>query len=100
MEPIFIWFILKYMDILLKLVHMLNATVVMFAGYIPQNKEDVLELLKKSWVLLGGINIWLGNVLGIDINKIINIFSEFIIKYFSLALNFITELLKKLMENV
>lgn len=88
------------MDTLLKLLHMFNAAAVMLAGYIPQNKEEVLDLLKKGFGLLGGLNIWLGSVLGIDIQKIINICIEFIIKYISLAFNFLIELLKKLSENV
>ncbi|MHB9019917.1 MAG: hypothetical protein ACYC3G_03560 [Minisyncoccota bacterium] len=88
------------MDMLLKLVHMFNATAAMFAGYIPQNKEEVLELLKKGFSLLGGLNIWLGSVLGIDIQKIINICIQFIIKYISLAFNFLIEVLKKLSESV
>lgn len=86
------------MDLLLKLVHMFNAAAAMFIGYIPQNKEEVLGILKKSFGLLGGLNIWLGNLLGIDIQKIINISIEFIIKYFLLAYNFLIELLKKLSE--
>ena len=88
------------MDLLLKLVHMFNAAAVMLIGYIPQNKEEVLGLLKKSFGLLGGVNIWLGNVLGIDIQKIINTCIEFIIKYFSSVFNFLMELLKKLTESV
>jgi hypothetical protein len=72
----------------------------MLAEYIPQNKDDVLRLLKHIWSLLGGANVWLSSVLGIDIQKIINIFIEFIIKYFLLAFNFLIELTKKLMESV
>jgi hypothetical protein len=72
----------------------------MLAEYIPQNKDDVLRLLKHIWSLLGGANVWLSSVLGIDIQKIINIFIEFIIKYFLLAFNFLIELIKKLMESV
>lgn len=88
------------MDLLLKLVHMFNAAAVMLISYIPQNKEEVLGLLKRGFGLLGGLNIWLGNLLGIDIQKIINISIEFIIKYFLLAYNFLMELLKKLSESV
>lgn len=84
------------MDILLKLVDMFNASAAMLGRYVPQSKEDVLGLLKHSLALLGGANIWLGNALGIDIQKIINIGIEFVIKYFSLAFNFLMELIKKL----
>jgi len=84
------------MDILLKLVDMFNASAAMLARYVPQSKEDVLGLLKHSLALLGGANIWLGNALGIDIQKIINIGIEFVIKYFSLAFDFLMELIKKL----
>jgi len=79
---------------------MFNRGAQMLAGFIPQNKEDVLRLLKQSWVFLGGINVWIGNVLGIDIQNIINKFSGFIIKYFSLAFNFIVDLLQRLSERV
>ena len=88
------------MDIWLKLINMFNAAAAMLAKYVPQSKEDVLGLLKQCWNLLGGLNVWLGNVLGIDIQKIINIFTEFIIKYFSLAYNFLIELVKKASESV
>lgn len=84
------------MDIFFKLFNMFNAAVKVVFNYIPQNKEDVLGLLKRSLDLLGGANIWLGNALGIDIQKIINVFTEFIIKYFSLAYDFLVELIKKM----
>jgi len=87
-------------DLLIKLFDMFNAASKAIFNYIPQNKEDLLGLLKRSLVLLGGANVWLGNALGIDIQKIINTFTEFIIKYFSLAFNFLIELLKKLVERV
>ena len=88
------------MDIWLKLINMFNAASAMLAKYVPQSKEDVLGILKQCWNLLGGLNVWLGNVLGIDIQKIINVFTEFIIKYFSLAYNFLIELIKKASESV
>jgi len=88
------------MDILPKLINAFNSYAAMLAEYIPQNKDDVLRLLKHIWSLLGGANVWLSSVLGIDIQKIINIFIEFIIKYFLLAFNFLIELTKKLMESV
>ena len=84
------------MDIFLKLFNMFNVAVKVVFNYIPQNKEDVLGLLKRSLDLLGGANVWLGNVLGIDIQKIINTGIEFIIKYFSLAYDFLAELIKKI----
>jgi hypothetical protein len=79
---------------------MFNAAVKVVFNFIPQNKEDLLGLLKRSLDLLGGANVWLGNALGIDIQKIINTGMEFIIKYFSLAFNFLVELIKKLVERV
>lgn len=88
------------MDSFFKLVDMFNAAVKVVFNYIPQNKEDFLGLLKQGLGLLGGANIWLGNALGIDIQKIINIVIEFIIKYFSLVFNFLVELIKKMMESV
>ncbi|MEK7463107.1 MAG: hypothetical protein AAB621_01950 [Patescibacteria group bacterium] len=88
------------MDIWLKLFNMFNAAAKAIFDYIPQNKEDLLGLLKQGLGLLGSVNIWLGNALGIDIQKIINIFTEFIIKYFSLVYNFLMELIKKLAERV
>jgi len=88
------------MDIWLKLFNMFNAAVKVVFNFIPQNKEDLLGLLKRSLDLLGGANVWLGNALGIDIQKIINTGMEFIIKYFSLAFNFLVELIKKLVERV
>ena len=88
------------MDIWLKLFNMFSAAVKVVFNYIPQNKEDLLGLLKRSLDLLGGANVWLGNALGIDIQKIINTCIEFIIKYFSLAFNFLVELTKKLVERV
>lgn len=83
-----------------KLLNMLNASITMLIGYIPQDKEGILRLLKQCWGLLGGVNVWLGSVLGIDIQKIINICIEFIIKYFSIAFNFLIELIKKSTEGV
>ena len=77
---------------------MFKAAATMLAGYIPQNKEDVLDLLARGWALLGGINIWLGNVFGVDIQKMINVVVEFCIKYFSLVFNFLIEVVKKLAE--
>ncbi len=79
---------------------MFNASAAMLARYVPQNKEELLELFKKVFGALGGLNIWLGNVLGIDIQKIINISIELLIKYFSLVYNFLLDLLKKLTESV
>lgn len=79
---------------------MFNKAAQMLAGFIPQNKEDVLRLLKLCWVWFGGVNVWLGNILGIDIQNIINKFSAFVVKYFSLAFNFIIELLQRLSERV
>jgi len=84
------------MDIWLKLFDMFNAAGAMLAKYVPQNKEEVLGLLRQGWNLLGGLNVWVGNVLGIDIQKIINIFAELVIKYFSLAFNFLAELVKRM----
>jgi len=86
------------MDLLVKLFDMFNAAAAVLAKYIPQDKEDVLVLLKHFWGFLGGVNIWLGNVLGIDIQKIINIVAEFFVKYFIIAFNFLIELIKRLAE--
>ncbi len=86
------------MDILIKLFGMFNALAATFAKYIPQNKEDILTLGKQIWGLLVNLNGLTANVLGTDIQKIINQFIGFFIKYFIIAFNFLIEIIKKLAE--
>jgi len=85
---------------LIRLFDWFNATAHALAKYVPQNKEAVLVLWQQVWDRILGLNSWVAGTLGIDIQKIINIFTEFIIKYFSLAYNFLMELIKKLAERV
>ena len=86
------------MDILLKLFDMFNSTIKLIVEYIPHDKESFFSLLKQSWNLLGGLNVWIGSLLGVDIHKITDIIINFIIKYLSLAFDFLMELLKRLAE--
>ena len=84
------------MDILIKLFGMFSASAATFAKYISQNKEDVLALGKQIWGLLVNLNGLTANVLGTDIQKIINQFIGFAVKYFVIAFNLLIELIKKL----
>lgn len=77
------------MDPLLKLLNMFNAAPNMLYKYVLQNKEGLSAILRHIWNLLVNLNGWVANVLGVDIQKIINVF-----------IAFFAELIKKLVERI
>lgn len=87
-------------DLLIKLFDMFNAVAKAGFSYIPHSKEDLLGIFRYFWDLIVRLNGWVASVLGVDIQKIINIFAEFVIKHSSLAFNFLMELIKKMTESV
>lgn len=89
------------MDILIKLYVLFNSAVKGLVNYIPQDKEGFLmDLLKQFWNLLIRLSDWTASVLGTDIQKIINIFARFFVRYLSIAFDFLRELVKGLLENL
>lgn len=87
------------MDILIKLFDIFNSVAGVLAKYIPQNKEDVLILGKRIFGLLIDLNGLTANVLGTDIQKIINSAVALLVKYFSIVFAYSIEIIKKLLEH-
>ena len=88
------------MDLFVKLFDSFNSTAKSLAGLIPNNKEELLEILKQIWGLVASLNDWIANTLGVDIQRIINVLTSFIIEYSTIAFDFIIELTKRLSERV
>jgi hypothetical protein len=88
------------MDLFVKLFDSLNSTAKSLAGYIPNSKEELMEIFKQIWGLVANLNDWIANALGVDIQRIINVFTSVIIKYSTIAFDFTIELIKKLSESV
>ncbi|MBU4348586.1 hypothetical protein KJ671_03760 [Patescibacteria group bacterium] len=88
------------MDLFIKLFDSFNLTAKSLAGLIPNSKEELLEILKQIWGLVISLNRWISNTLGVDIQRIINIITSVIVKYSTIAFDFIIELLKRLSERV
>ena len=88
------------MDLFIKLFDSFNSTAKSLARLIPNSKEELLQILKSLWDLAINLNGWISNTLGIDVQRITGIVTSFIIKYFSIAFDFIVELLKRLSERV
>ena len=88
------------MDFLIKLFDSFNVTARNLAGFVPNTKAELLEILKQMWGLVANLNGWIANTLGVDIQRIINVLTGFIVQYSTIAFDFIMELLKRLSERV
>ena len=88
------------MDLFIRLFDSFNLATKNLAGYIPSSKAELLEILKQIWALVMSLNGWIANTLGVDIQRITNVFTNIIVRYSTIAFDFIMELLKRLSERV
>ncbi len=80
----------------MRLFDLFNASAKILAGYLPQNGSELLELLKKAMLWGKSIDLWLGNTLGVSMQK----FAEVILKILVTTGEFILNLIKEIAGRV